>query len=60
MNSRALQLGAALTCLAVCLVVPFMVLSGALGLFTYKKILLFATVGWFIFATWWITTSKTK
>jgi len=55
-----LTLGVALICLAVCLAVPFVYFTGAVDVDSYKNILLAASLGWFVFATMWISGRREK
>ena len=43
----------ALISLAACLVTPFLLFDSIIDAGTYKRILLAATAGWFVFATAW-------
>ena len=47
------KLSLALISLAACLVTPFLLFNSVIDAATYKRVLLVATAGWFVFATAW-------
>lgn len=44
-----------LLCLSLCVAVPFLHFVGWVDEATFKQVLAFASAGWFLFATLWIS-----
>lgn len=57
---RFLLGAAAILCLGLCLVAPFLHLFGRLDEAAFKQVLTWASLGWFVFATFWVSRRKTS